>query len=352
VRAATVWEHALLAMRHLFRLRGKRGLILFGWGDINDAMDLCGREWKGESVWMTEAYYVGLLDMIGLCGKLGKAQEKAEFTEMAREIRRAFNRHAWDGQWFVRGWDDWDNVIGSKRNQEGSLHLIAQSWAVFGGMASEQRLRTAIRSVRKKLYCDYGPRLFAPVYETRDPRIGQMTALRGHMNNNPYTHHSIQLVQAYTRLGMGDEAVDLFERVLPHLPPGARARGFEVAAGEPFTISNYYVADDDPEGRGGEAGQGWLTASGGWLLIAATEYILGVRPDYDGLIIDPCIPASWKKCSIRRRFRGDTYHVTIRNPSRAQRGVAAVRVDGKPIRGKRIAVIGDGGEHNVDVRLG
>lgn len=351
-KPATVWDHAALAMRHLFDLRGKRGLVLFGWGDINDAMDLCGRQWKGESVWMTETYYVGLQDMIELAGYLGKDPEKAEFTRMAAEVRRCFNRAAWDGKWFIRGWNDWDEVIGSHRNREGSLHLIAQTWAVLGGIAPESRLRQAIQSVRRRLYCEYGPKLFAPMYETRDPRIGQMTALRGHMNNNPYTHHSIQLIEAYAKLGMGDEAADLFMRVLPHLPKRAPARNFKVASGEPFVISNYYIADDDREGRGGEAGQGWLTASGGWLFVAATEHILGVRPAYDGLLIDPCIPAKWKRASVTRRFRGDVYEVEIRNPSGVQKGVKRVTVDGKPIRGNLVKPVGDGKTHRVVAILG
>jgi len=348
-RPATVWDHALQAMRHLYFLRGDRGLVLFGWGDINDAMDLCGREWKGESTWMTEAFYVGLMDMIDLCKHLGKDREKREFTEMAREIRRRFNRAAWDGRWFVRGWNDKGDVIGSRTNREGSIHLIAQSWAVLGGIAPEKRLRQAIASVRRRLYCEYGPKLFAPMYETRDPDIGQMTALRGHMNNNPYTHHAIQLIQAYAKLGMGNEAVDLFKRVLPHLPPGPKARGFTVAGGEPYIISNYYVADDDQECRGGEAGQGWLTASAGWLYISATEYILGVRPTYDGLVIDPCLAATWKRARITRRFRGDTYDVHIRNPKGLQRGVERLTVDGAPIKGATLKHIGDGRTHRVDV---
>jgi len=352
IRPVTVWEHALQAMRHLFFLRGKRGLCLFAWGDINDAMDLCGREWKGESTWMTEAYYLGLRDMIALCDYLGRDKEKREFTEMAREVRSRFNRVAWDGRWFVRGWNDKGDVIGSHRNREGAIHLIAQSWAVLGGIASPKRLQQAIASVRRRLYDDYGPRLFAPMYETRDPDIGQMTALRGHMNNNPYTHHAIQLIQAYALLGMGNEAVDLFKRVLPHPPRTSRSRGFKVASGEPFTISNYYVADDDAEGRAGEAGQGWLTASAGWLFVSATEHILGVRPTYDGLIIDPCVAETWKRAAMTRRFRDDVYEVSIRNPAGVQKGVKSLTLDGRPVRGSVVTYVGDGQTHRVDVTMG
>jgi len=357
---ATVWEHAVQAMRNLFHLRGRRGLSLFGWGDINDAMDLCGREWKGESAWMTETFYHGLGEMIGLCRHLGKDRAKREFSEMAREVRRCFNRAAWDGKWFIRGWNDRGDVIGSSKNHEGAIHLIAQSWAVLGGISSPKRLRRAIQSVREHLYCEYGPKLFAPMYNTRDPNIGQMTALRGHMNNNPYTHHAIQLIQAYAKLGMGNEAMDLFKRVLPHPAPldkarggpGRKPRGFKVASGEPYTISNYYVADDDTEGRGGEAGQGWLTASAGWLFISATEYVLGVRPTYDGLVIDPCIAETWKRAAMTRRFRGDTYEVHIRNPGRVQKGVKSLTVDGKTVKGNVVKYVGDGGTHRVDVVMG
>jgi cellobiose phosphorylase len=351
--AATVWEHTVQAMRNLFHLRGKRGLCLFGWGDINDAMDLCGREWKGESVWMTETFYHGLGLIIELCRFIGKTRAEREFTEMAREVRRSFNRSAWDGKWFIRGWNDWGEVIGSHKNREGAIHLIPQTWAVLGGIAPEKRLRQALKSVQQKLYCEYGPKLFAPVYDTRDPKIGQMTALRGHMNNNPYTHHAIQLIQAYALLGMGNEAVDLFHRVLPHLPPrGKKSKGFKVAASEPFTISNYYIADDDAEGRGGEAGQGWLTASAGWLFISAIEYILGVRPAYDGLLVAPCLSQKWRKAGITRQFRGDVYDVHIRNPQGVQKGVKSLAVDGTPVKGNVVKHIGDGRTHRVDVVMG
>ncbi|MGQ9660942.1 MAG: GH36-type glycosyl hydrolase domain-containing protein, partial [Kiritimatiellia bacterium] len=328
---ATVWEHTCLALRHLFSLRGQRGLILFGWGDINDAFDLCGRQWKGESVWMTEAFYAGLSAMIELCEHLGRSREKVEFTRMACEIKRSFSRVAWDGQWFRRGWTDWDEVVGSSQNREGSIHLLPQTWAVLSNIAPEEQQRQALRAVQQRLYCKFGPKLFAPPYETRDPHIGQMTALRGHMNNNPYTHHSIQLIQAYTRLGMGNQALDLFLRVLPPIPRPPRNAGFKTTYGEPYTISNYYVADDDPTGRGGEAGQGWLTASGGWLFISATEHILGIRPEYNGLRIDPCLPDRWRSAFVGRHFRGATYEIEILNPRRVEKGLKKITVDGKPV---------------------
>ena len=113
---------------------------------------------------MTETFYHGLGLIIELCRHLGKGRAEREFTEMAREVRRCFNRSAWDGKWFIRGWNDHGEVIGSHTNREGAIHLIAQSWAVLGGIASEKRLRRAMRSVREKLYCEYGPKLFAPVY--------------------------------------------------------------------------------------------------------------------------------------------------------------------------------------------
>ena len=103
---------------------------------------------------------------------------------------------------------------------------------------------------------------------------------------------------------------------------------------------------------GGEAGQGWLTASAGWLFISATEYVLGVRPTYDGLLIDPCLAQTWRRAAITRRFRGDTYEVHIRNPEGVQKGVKSLKVDGEPVRGNVVKCVGDGGTHRVDVVMG
>jgi cellobiose phosphorylase len=352
-KRGTVWEHAVLAMRHLFAMRGRRGLCLFGWGDINDAMDLCGRRWKGESVWMTQAFYFGLKDMITLAGVIGKKKVQREFRKMAGTVAGQFNRHAWDGRWFVRGWTDTGAIMGSRKNREGAIHLLPQSWAAISGISSKSRTARALLSVRQKLYCAFGPKLFAPMYKRRDPDIGQMTALRGHMNNNPYTHHAIQLIQAYTALGMGDRALELFNMVLPEPRPGRKPpRGFRTAASEPYTISNYYVADDDPEGRGGEAGQGWLTASAGWLFIAAIEHIMGVRPSFWGLRIDPCFPAAWKRASIVRPFRGHTFHIEFKNPKGVQKDVRSITVDGRPVKGDIIPLPKKGKTHRVCVEMG
>ena len=258
-------------------------------------------------------------------------------------MRAAVNRHFWDGDWYVRATKDNGKVIGSKRCRDGRIFLNAQTWAILSGVVPPQRLPRMLSAMERHLYRDYGPLLLAPAYHEPDAEIGYLTryAPGSRENGGLYTHAGLWAVQAECLLGRAEAAWKLYRSFCP-VTRGMKPDLYKV---EPYVTPGNVDGPDSPNyGRGGWT---WYTGSSAWMFRVSTEWLLGVRPTYEGLLVRPCLPAGWKGFTMKRTFRGSVYRITVRTGATKP----GMFVDGKPQLSDLVPAFGDGREHTVELRL-
>lgn len=347
--SASVWEHVLLAQRHLAKDTGKHGLCKIHYGDWCDTMNGVGRAGRGESVMLSMQVKWGCDLLADLAARTGKRDIEREMREVSARMADAINLHAWDGAWYIRAFDDDGVPVGSNKpppddNGEGRIFLNAQSWALISGVATQERSVALIESVRRHLDTGYGMTLNWPAFTGLKPRIGQMTAMTPgfYENGSVYVHGNCFWIAALAMSGHGTEAWNALRAILPDSDNKPNSDT------EPFTIPNYYIGPDVP--RRAQRNlylSGWRTGSAAWIYQTAMEWILGVRAEYDGLRIDPHLPDGWTKAVVVRRFRGDTYEVTIRSPTGRGGWVRSVQLGSRRMPGTLISPVGDGRTHKV-----
>ncbi len=341
----TLYEHCRRAIDSFWGRLSPRGVPRMGAGDWNDGLSHIGRHRRSESVWLAH-FLVGILDgWVELERRLPRPDRAVirKYEREAAKMRRAVNRHFWDGAWYQRATKDSGEVIGSKRNREGRIFLNAQTWAILHGVAPPARVAKLQRSLEKHLYRDYGPLLLAPAYRTPDPDIGYLTRYSPGTRENVglYTHAGAWAIQAECVAGRAEKAWALYRSFCPVL------RGMEpdLYQVEPYVTPGNVDGPDSPHyGRGGWT---WYTGSAAWLFRVSTEWILGVRPTWEGLLVRPCLPRHWKGFSMTRRFRGCTYDITVKTGAARRE----MRVDGALVPSEVVPAFGDGGTHRVTVRI-
>jgi len=340
-----ILEH-LLAVVHFARTNTARhGLPIFGRGDWNDTLDYIGGEEGGESVW-GGMFYAAMLDrLVELLEAAGRPGSAPEVRAVRDRFRAAVEEHCWDGEWYIRAFGENDRRIGSRENTYGKIFINTQSWAVIAGLPDRARLVRAMDSARRLLGCTYGPKICAPAFREIDPKIGLITrCVRGKKENGAvFCHPAAWLIQAECLLGRGDAAYDYYRTLLPDRVDS------DIFVAEPYVYSQY-ITSDEHEGAG-RASHSWQTGTAAWMYRVSFDYILGIRPTYAGLLIDPVIPSSWPGFKAERVFRGTRYFIEVENPDGVESGVGSIAVDGHPIEGS-ILPISDAPESGVRVRLG
>ncbi|MDZ7293840.1 MAG: glycosyl transferase family 36 [candidate division KSB1 bacterium] len=330
--SASVLRHALLAVDYVLSNLSPRGLAKFGPGDWNDTLDYLGRAGKGESVWVSMFLAYVLKEIVELLRFVGRREDALGYEQAYERLCEAINQHCWDGEWYIRGTNDWGEVIGSARNREGRIFLNTQSWAVISGVAPRERALQCMEAVRVHLDTPKGPKILHPPYRTIDPHIGLATrCVAGKKENGSVFNHTVSwAILAECILGRAERAFDLYKRALP-MNPVVDIDRYEI---EPYVYAEYVTSPDHP--TYGQASHSWLTGSSAWMLRDVLDYILGVRPTYQGLLIDPCVPAGWASFRVHRRFRGHLLDVEVLNPDHVNSGVLEVEVAGKPLSGNLI----------------
>jgi cellobiose phosphorylase len=345
---ATVYEHCLRSIRMALGRLSPRGLPLIGAGDWNDGLSAVGLAWKGESVWMGHFLHLILTDFASVCLLHGDAATGAELQERAVGVRNAVNAHGWDGKWYFRGTKDSGEPFGSAGNAEGKVFLNAQTWAVIAGVADSRRSEQVMNVVEQSLEYKAGPLLLYPGYTTPDREIGYLTRYAAGMRENGgvYTHAATWAVWAEALLGRGENAYRMFSK----LNPINRGKRPDEYTAEPYvTAGNIEGPDSRFYGRGGWT---WYTGSAAWLWKVGMEQILGIRPTVGGLVVDPCIPHTWKGFTVRRRFRGALYRIEVRNPHGVEKGVREIVVNGRCCTGNVLPIGPPASEQHVVVTLG
>lgn len=346
-KIGTIYEHCIKAINYTLSRTGPHGLPLIGEADWNDCLN-CGRGGKGESVWLAQFLHYIFTLFVPIAKLLGKNTDVEKFSMEAEKIKKLVNDTCWDGKWYIRAYTDDGTVIGSSKSPEGKIYLNTQSWAVISGIASKERGEICMNSVREILDTKWGPRIVYPPYTKWDDRIGYVTrCVIGKKENGAVFSHPITwAIIAECLLGRAEIAYDYYTKTLPMNPN----RDFDKFKTEPYAYPEFVYAPEHKDfGRGGHS---WMTGSGPWFLRAAIDYILGVRPTINGLLIDPCIPSKWKEYQIRRKFRNAVYEIHVSNPRYVSKGVKSILVDGKKVEGNILPVFDDNKIHKVEVELG
>ena len=322
---ATVYEHLKRSLDFSAEQTGKSGICLGLRADWNDCLNLGG----GESAMTSFLHHWALVHFVEAALFLGRDADVEKYAAMAARVRKACEETLWDGEWYLRGFTRKGIKIGSHESKEGRIFLESNSLAVLSEAAPREHALSCMDAVDKHLYSKYGIHLLWPAFSEPDDDIGYLTRVYQGIKENGaiFCHPNPWAIVAECKLGRGNRAMKFFDSTLPYNQNDI----IEVRQSEPYSYCQFIMGRDHT--AHGRARHPWLTGSSGWAYYAATHWILGVRPGYDGLIIDPCIPSDWKDFTVSRQWRGATYNITMKNPARVQKGVASLTLNGRPITG-------------------
>jgi len=342
--AGTVLEHLRRALDFTRQDLGVHGLPLLGFADWNDTINL---PTGAESLFTANLYACALQEMAALCDALGDSEMARAYRQEFVRLRERVEEIAWDGKWYVSYLDADDSPIGSQHNHAGKIHLNGQTWPVISGLAAPERGEVAMDSAREWLNTRYGLKLSAPGYDGFDPSVGGITTYPpgAKENGGIFLHTNPWAVIAETKLGRGDRAYEYYHQI----NPAARNDLIEVYECEPYVYPQNILGDEHPQF--GLARNSWLSGTASWAYQAGTQYILGLRPEYGGLRLDPCIPPQWNGFEVTRQFRGSRYHIRVHNPRHASKGIRRLLVDGLEIQGALIPLPAQAGDVQVEAWL-
>jgi cellobiose phosphorylase len=347
----SVYEHCVRAIERACTV-GAHGLPLIGSGDWNDGMNRVGAHGKGESVWLAWFLTATLRRLASHADSRGETERAACWRTRADGYAAAAERTAWDGGWYLRAYYDDGAALGTSGDEECRIDAISQSWAVLSGAAEPSRARAAMRAVNEQLVRDdlRLMLLLAPPFDRseRDPGYikGYLPGVRE--NGAQYTHAALWTVLAMAKLGDGTRAGELMRMINPlsRARTPADAGTYMV---EPYVVAGDVYAAAGHEGRGGWT---WYTGAASWAYRVALEGMLGFEKLGDRFRVNPCIPAAWPGFTLDYRCGSSSYHIDVRNPDGVSQGVAAVTLDGAPVREGWVTLIDDGQRHAVAIVLG
>jgi len=319
----TVYEHLCRILDFSAEYIGQNGICQGLRADWNDCLNLGG----GESAMVSFMHHWALQIFIKAAKKLGKNNDVGKYGKIAEQVKQACESQLWDEEWYIRGFTKNRTKIGTKKSKEGKIFLNAQSWAVLSGVASKDRAIKCMDAVNEHLYSKYGLHLLWPAYSEPDDDIGYVTRVFKGIKENAsvFSHPNPWAIIAECKLGRGNRAMKFYDAILPY----NQNDNIEVRQAEPYSYCQFIVGKD--HNAFGRARHPWLTGTASWMYIAVTKYILGIRPTYTGLIIDPCIPADWHEFEVTRKWRGATYHIKVSNPNNVENGVKAVKLNNEEI---------------------
>jgi len=366
--AESLLHHLETSMAYTMRKRGPHGLPLIGHADWNDCLNLnCFStepnesfqtagdvaDSKAESVMIAGLFLYAAREMEALYTALGRGDGADRMVADYDAMDEAIEASAWDGKWWLRAFDASGRVLGSARDVEGRIWIESQAWCALGGAGGEARAREALESLHRELFTPRGILLQQPAYSTYHVELGEVSSYPPGVKENAgiFCHNNAWIHLALTALGLGDRALEYYRSICP----SAKEAEIDLYRSEPYVYAQMIAGRDSP--RYGEAKNSWLTGTAAWAFVALSQGILGIKPDYRGLRVDPCIATSWKGFSATRKWRGATYRIEVRNPRGLSKGVAAARLDGRDLPvadrgGILLPPFPAGTSHEVIVELG
>ena len=369
----TLMEHLRVSFNHVVENLGPHKLPLIGRADWNDCLNLnCFSHDPNESFQTTEnntkgskaesLMIAGLFvscgaDYANLCDFLGDENEWKRACKAVQAMCKAVEKHGWDGEWYLRAYDFFGKKVGSKENEEGKIFIESQGWCAMAQIGLLQGLpQRALDSVKKHLECEHGIVLNQPAFTKYVVEYGEISTYPAGYKENAgiFCHNNPWVIIAEAMCGRGNDAFGHWAKIAPSYTEDHS----ELHKVEPYVYSQMIAGRD--AARPGEAKNSWLTGTAAWNWYAISQHILGIRPDYDSLVIDPCIPRTMKGFKVTRRFRDAKYEIDVRNPHGVESGVSGVTIDGvdayiecfgNKCRGVRIPQLKKG-THKIVVTMG
>lgn len=360
----SLFDHLKASFYHVVNNLGPHGLPLIGRADWNDCLNLnCFSKVPDESFQCTTSkdgkvaesvLIAGMFVAIGkdfarICDEMGYKDEAEKARKHIADMSATVMKHGYDGEWFIRAYDDFGNKVGSKECEEGKIFIESQGYCVMAGIGVEDgSALKALDSVKKYLDTPYGIVLNNPAFTKYYIELGEISTYPGGYKENAgiFCHNNPWIIAGETVLGRGDRAFEYYSKIAPAYLEDIS----EIHRMEPYVYSQMIAGKDAV--RPGEAKNSWLTGTAAWNFLVISQNILGIKPDYNGLMIDPCIPSKMTGYKVTRGFRGDVYNIEIKNPDGVCKGIKSVKVDGKKIEGNIITPFKDGKEHSVEVIMG
>ncbi len=360
-----LYDHLRRSLGYTLDRLGPHGLPLIGRADWNDCLNLnCFTETPGqsfqtttsmdgktaESIFIAGLFVLAANEMADLAERLGQPAEAADYRAASAQMDQTVHEHGWDGEWFLRAYNHFGQKVGSHECEEGQIFIEPQGFLVLAGIGLEDGLaEKALKSVHERLATPHGIVLQQPAYSHYYLELGEISSYPPGYKENAgvFCHTNPWVMIAEARAGHGDLAHDYYTRI----NPSARETISEMHRCEPYVYAQMIAGRD--AATPGEAKNSWLSGTAAWNYVAISQWILGIRPEHDGLRIDPCIPISWNGFRATRQFRDTTYEITIRNPHGLSRGIASMVVDGQNVEGNLLPLPEQaGGTIHVEVVLG
>ncbi|MBQ6331654.1 MAG: glycosyl transferase [Clostridia bacterium] len=335
-------EHLRRSLRYTVEHRGPHGLPLIGRADWNDCLNLncfsltpgesfqtCSNfeSGKAESVFIAGMFVKYGKEYAALCDRIGLSEEAAGVRRSVEEIEQATLKFGWDGEWFRRAYDAFERPIGSRENDEGKIFIEPQGFCVMAGIGGTEYGKRALASTEALLGNEFGIEVLHPCYTEYHDYLGEISSYPpGYKENGSvFCHNNPWVTLAYCTVKDGNGAFDLYKRNAPAYIEDKS----EIHRTEPYCYSQTIAGRNAK--TYGEAKNAWLTGTAAWSFVAVSQGILGIRPDYDGLVVDPCLPDTMDGFTLSRLFRGTSYRITVRRG--AEKGLV---VDGKPVAGNTV----------------
>ena len=360
----TLMEHLRISFNHVIENLGPHMLPFIGRADWNDCLNLncfsldpdesfqttenINEGSKAESLMIAGLFVFCGCQYVELCRQLGPSfTDEADRAQLCVDsMVEAVKRYGWDGEWYLRAYDYYGNKIGSHENEEGKIFIESQGWCTMAGIGKEEGMvDKALDSCKKYLDSKYGMVLNNPAFTTYHVEMGEISSYPAGYKENAgvFCHNNPWIIIGETLVGRGNDAWEHYTKICP-----AWIEDQTLHKVEPYVYSQMVAGKD--AARPGEGKNSWLTGTAAWNWLAITQYILGIQPTYEGLIIDPCISSSMREYTVCRKFREAEYVIHVQNPNGVQRGIRSITIDGIPIEGNLIRE--STGKHQVEIILG
>ncbi|WP_147678116.1 GH36-type glycosyl hydrolase domain-containing protein [Algibacter pacificus] len=363
-RAKPHFDHLKASFYHVVNNLGPHNLPLIGRADWNDCLNLnCfskdpnesfqttgnKKDGKAESVMIAGLFVVYGKEFVKLCHQIGKTTEALEAQTHIDCMIEAVKNYGWDGDWYLRAYDYYGNKVGTNDSEEGKIFIESQGWCAMAEIGKEDGMvEKSLNAVKTHLDSDYGIVLNSPAFTKYYIEYGEISTYpKGYKENGGvFCHNNPWVMIGETMIGRGDEAFNYYSKIAPSFLEDIS----ELHKVEPYVYCQMIAGKE--AFKPGEAKNSWLSGTASWNFYAITQYILGVKPDYNGLSINPCIPKKWHGFKIKRVFRGVTYYIEVKNPNHVSKGVEQILVNGKAIKTAIVPILEQGKAHHITVIMG
>ena len=357
---ATMYEHLKRSYRYITTHMGPHGLPLIGRADWNDCLNLncfsmnpndsfqtcTNKEGKNaESVMIAEMFVYVTPDYAAMCRLQGDEEEAKFAEEAAKKMEEAICTAGWDGEWYVRAYDDAGNKIGSHECKDGKIFIESQGFGTMAKVGKDKGYpEKSLDSVKKYLDSKYGIVICWPAYQDYHIELGEVSSYPpGYKENGGiFCHNNPWVIIGEVVNGRPQDAFEHYKKIAPAYVEEIS----DIHRTEPYVYSQM-VAGKEAR-REGEAKNSWLTGTAAWNFVALSQYLCGLRPSYEGLVVEPRLPEHVKTAEMTRKFRGVEYIISVKN-NKNDGAVKVEVVSGGKANGT--TVVADNGAKQVKVSV-